>query len=186
MARLNAMSADTGTNPRTHQRGRRNRRLQAGNSSTKFPVEKEKETALTVGAHGRGGGGALQEHDAALQGDEDPQEARRRRSPPAPAHVEVEPSVALSRAVRAAAAAPSGEGPPTGYGRALPVLLPGRAMEESAPSLDAPAAVGRRGEGRRRRWHGRAQGRCEAAAQTAVWEGMRCGARGGEGSRREG
>jgi hypothetical protein len=57
----------------------------------------------------------------------------------------------------------SGEGLPAGYGRALPVLLPGRAMEESAPSLDAPAVVGRRGERRRRRWRGRAQGRGEAA-----------------------
>jgi hypothetical protein len=35
--------------------------------------------------------------------------------------------------------------------------------EESAPSLDAPAVVGCRGEGRRRRWRGRAQGRGEAA-----------------------
>jgi hypothetical protein len=70
-------------------------------------VEKEKETALTVGAHGGGGGGgALQEHDAALQGEEDPQEARRRRSPPAAAHVEVEPSAA------AAAAALSSPTPP--------------------------------------------------------------------------
>jgi hypothetical protein len=34
--------------------------------------------------------------------------------------------------------------------------------EEAAPSPDAPAAVGRRGEGRRRRWRGRAQGRDEA------------------------
>jgi hypothetical protein len=56
------------------------------------------------------------------------------------------------RAVRGGAAAPSGEGPPAEYGRALPVILPGRAMEEeSAPSLDAPAVVGRRGEGRRQR-----------------------------------
>jgi hypothetical protein len=53
---------------------------------------------------------------------------------------------------------PSGEGLPARYGRALPVLLLGRAMEESAPSLDAPVVVGRRGEGRRRRWRGRAQG----------------------------
>jgi hypothetical protein len=51
---------------------------------------------------------------------------------------------------------PSEEGLPAGYGRALPVLLPGRAMEESVPSLDAPVVVGRRGEGRRRRWRGRA------------------------------
>jgi hypothetical protein len=50
-------------------------------------------------------------------------------------------------------------------------------MEEFAPSLDAPVVVGRRGEGRWRRWHGRAQGRGEAAAQSADWEGRRCGAR---------
>jgi hypothetical protein len=46
---------------------------------------------------------------------------------------------------------------------ALPVLLLGRAVgEEAAPSPDAPAAVGRMAEGRRRLWRGRVQGRGEA------------------------
>jgi hypothetical protein len=49
----------------------------------------------------------------------------------------------VRRAVRGGAAAPSGEGLPAGYGRALPVLLPGRACGGGAQGRGEVAAVAR-------------------------------------------